>query len=47
MGYGPPFITLAPRTVRYKRAHVLAWLEQRKHQSTGEYRPRHKRARGA
>jgi predicted DNA-binding transcriptional regulator AlpA len=36
-GYGPTYIRVAPRTVRYKRSDVLAWLETRKHQSTQEY----------
>jgi predicted DNA-binding transcriptional regulator AlpA len=36
-GYGPPFLRLTPRRVRYRRCDVLAWLEQRRHQSTAEY----------
>jgi predicted DNA-binding transcriptional regulator AlpA len=28
-GYGPKFIKLSPRMVRYRRADVLAWLDSR------------------
>jgi hypothetical protein len=36
-GDGPPFIQIAPRLIRYKRSHVLAWLEARKCLCTSEY----------
>jgi predicted DNA-binding transcriptional regulator AlpA len=36
-GYGPPFVRLTKRCVRYKRAAVRAWLEERAHHSTAEY----------
>jgi predicted DNA-binding transcriptional regulator AlpA len=39
-GYGPPFITIAPRLVRYLRSNVLAWLHERTHQCTREYSKR-------
>jgi hypothetical protein len=36
-GDGPPFIQIAPRHIRYKRSHLLAWLEERMRLSTNEY----------
>jgi hypothetical protein len=36
-GWGPPFIRLSTRRVRYRRADVLAWLKKRSHASTAEY----------
>ena len=36
-GYGPPFVALAPRAIRYKRGDVLEWLRGRTHSSTAEY----------
>jgi predicted DNA-binding transcriptional regulator AlpA len=45
MGYGPAYTTLAPKIVRYRRSDILAWLEERKHHCTAEYRPRRKRKR--
>lgn len=36
-GYGPPFVRLSTRRVRYHRADVLAWLASRTHASTAEY----------
>lgn len=41
-GKGPPFIKLGdtPQApVRYRRADVMAWLEERKFQSTSAYSP--------
>jgi predicted DNA-binding transcriptional regulator AlpA len=35
-GHGPEFVKLGPRRVRYRRASVLAWLEERTRQATGE-----------
>ena len=35
-GYGPPFIKLSPRQVRYRRDAVLAWLQERTYRSTAE-----------
>jgi predicted DNA-binding transcriptional regulator AlpA len=35
--YGPPFVRLSPRRVRYRRADVLAWLQERTHRSTAAY----------
>jgi predicted DNA-binding transcriptional regulator AlpA len=29
-GYGPPFIPLAPRFIRYKRSDVIKWLKRRR-----------------
>ena len=37
-GYGPPFVMIAPRLIRYRRSNVLAWLRERTHQCTREYR---------
>jgi predicted DNA-binding transcriptional regulator AlpA len=28
-GYGPPFVKLSPRMVRYNKAAVIAWLRER------------------
>ena len=36
-GYGPKFVKVSPRRVRYRRGDVLSWLEQRTHASTAEY----------
>ena len=38
LGYGPPFIRLAPRIVRYQRGQCRAYLKQRNHASVAEYR---------
>lgn len=35
--YGPQFVMLAPRNVRYRRAAVRAWLQERTFSSTAEY----------
>jgi hypothetical protein len=37
-GYGPPFARLSRNIVRYRRAEVRAWLIERTHASTSEYR---------
>jgi len=34
---GPPFIRLAPRMVRYRRADLVKWLKARTHLTTAEY----------
>ena len=36
-GYGPTFIRISPRMVRYRRKDVLKWLAERSYHSTGEY----------
>lgn len=36
-GYGPPFIKIAPKLVRYRRKDVLEWLQTRIHLSTASY----------
>lgn len=36
-GYGPPFIRLTPKIVRYRRDDVLDWLRERQHHRTLEY----------
>jgi predicted DNA-binding transcriptional regulator AlpA len=37
--YGPKFIHLAPKVVRYRRGDCLAWLERRTFACTTEYPP--------
>ena len=39
-GYGPPFVAIAPRLIRYPRSSVLAWLHERTHRCTREYSKR-------
>ena len=34
--YGPKFVKLSPRRVRYRRGDVVKWLAGRTHQSTKE-----------
>jgi hypothetical protein len=36
-GFGPPFIRLSPRRIRYRSSDLIRWLEERKHASTAEY----------
>lgn len=36
-GYGPRYIKVTGRIIRYKRSDVLAWLEERAHHCTAEY----------
>jgi hypothetical protein len=36
-GYGPPWIALSTRRIRYRRRDVLTFLEQRTHRATSEY----------
>jgi hypothetical protein len=36
-GYGPPFVVLSPKRVRYRRGAVLRWLRSREHTCTDEY----------
>lgn len=36
-GYGPTYIRLGPKRIRYRRLDVLSWLEQRRHASVSEY----------
>ncbi|HYU12570.1 MAG TPA: helix-turn-helix domain-containing protein [Stellaceae bacterium] len=36
-GFGPRWVRLSPRRVRYLRADVLAWLRERSHAATAEY----------
>jgi hypothetical protein len=38
IGYGPPFIRLAPRIIRYQRGPCREYLKQRNHASVAEYR---------
>jgi predicted DNA-binding transcriptional regulator AlpA len=39
-GYGPPFVKIAPRHIRYKRSDVLSWLKSRTFRVTSEYEQR-------
>jgi predicted DNA-binding transcriptional regulator AlpA len=36
-GYGPRFVRLSTRRIRYRRSDVLAWLAERTHAATAEY----------
>jgi predicted DNA-binding transcriptional regulator AlpA len=36
-GQGPKFLKYGPKSIRYRRADVVAWLKDRTHQSTAEY----------
>lgn len=36
--YGPEFVRVGPRIIRYRRGAVINWLMQRAHASTSEYR---------
>jgi len=36
-GYGPKFVRIGPRRVRYRRNDVLEWLAERSYQCTSEY----------
>src|ERR1051325_11513151 len=36
-GYGPEYIRLSPRRIRYRRSDVIRFLEERRHSSTAEY----------
>jgi predicted DNA-binding transcriptional regulator AlpA len=39
-GYGPAFVRIGSRRIRYRRDDVLSWLETRTHRSTAEYMSR-------
>lgn len=36
-GYGPPYVRLSPRRIRYRRGTVKVWLQERSHRMTSEY----------
>jgi predicted DNA-binding transcriptional regulator AlpA len=36
-GYGPRYIKLSSRRIRYRRQDIIAWLDERAHASTSEY----------
>jgi predicted DNA-binding transcriptional regulator AlpA len=36
-GWGPPYVRLSPRRIRYRRGDVKKWLQERAHRSTDEY----------
>jgi hypothetical protein len=36
-GYGPPYIRVSPRCIRYRRADVILWLRERTYARTSEY----------
>jgi predicted DNA-binding transcriptional regulator AlpA len=42
--YGPKFLVVSSRVIRYRRGDVRAWLKQRTHASTSEYRRKKKQA---
>jgi predicted DNA-binding transcriptional regulator AlpA len=35
--YGPKFVRVGPRMIRYKRSDILKWLRSRTHANTSEY----------
>jgi hypothetical protein len=37
-GYGPPFKRVTPKMIRYRHGDVMAWLNERSHVCTSEYR---------
>jgi predicted DNA-binding transcriptional regulator AlpA len=37
--YGPPFIKVSPRCVRYRRSALVTWLHEREYRSTAEVAP--------
>lgn len=43
-GYGPTFVKISPRRVRYRRDAVLRFLEERTYKRTSEYADRPARA---
>jgi hypothetical protein len=36
-GYGPTFVRVSPRCIRYRRGDVVIWLRERTHARTSEY----------
>jgi len=44
-GYGPPFVRIAPKMIRYRRVDLVKWLGERVHKRTSEYTPRRRSAR--
>jgi predicted DNA-binding transcriptional regulator AlpA len=36
-GYGPRFVACSPRRIRYRRADVVEWLNERTYHRTSEY----------
>jgi hypothetical protein len=36
-GWGPVFVRIGPRRIRYRRGDVVAWLNARTHARTSEY----------
>lgn len=36
-GFGPKFVRLSTRRVRYLRSSIMDWLREREHQHTAEY----------
>jgi predicted DNA-binding transcriptional regulator AlpA len=37
-GYGPRYVRIGPRRIRYRRADVIIFLQERRHSATSEYR---------
>lgn len=46
-GWGPPFIKLSPRRIRYRRGNVKQWLAERAHRATAEYADKWRHGRKA
>ena len=45
-GYGPKYVRMTPRMVRYLPSDIVAWLKERTYQSTAEYaKPRNPEAK--
>jgi hypothetical protein len=44
-GYGPPFVRVGPKMIRYKRGDGIKWLGTRTHARTAEYRRRRSRGK--
>ena len=44
-GFGPPFVRLAPKMVRYRRSRLKQWLLEREFTSTSQYPARTRRVK--
>jgi len=36
-GFGPPFLRLTPKCIRYRASDLRQWAEDQKHTSTAQY----------
>lgn len=46
-GYGPPFMRIAPQTIRYRRNDVVKWLREREFKRVSDYADTGRRKRKA